>query len=287
MFLGYLNNASFWPLNTINIIEMAQQVIAPVIPNAGPLSEAIAGSQAVTFTATDRKIIEEKGGTIDRARSFKEVFFKKDVTHKVENEESTVRHEQDLRSLEGRRREHHQMLKNSPMTAPREHVEISNGTAEEVIIPPAVIRKPAETPVKVDLEKVEVPAKTEMRKETAALIKELNLDPAELYDKFALEQQDLHNLVYRIKELHLKRLLSTTRGEFEELTEEIKKETLAAGRPEANEWLESQLDALTRGAAEYKLKLIKSLQSMHFDDEKDNKARWLQKIIDRLSKATS
>lgn len=148
------------------------------------------------------------------------------------------------------------------MTAPKEHVEISNGAAEEVIIPPAVIRKPAEAPVKVDLEKVEVAGKAEMRKETAALIKELNLDPAELYDKFALEQQDLHNLVYRIKELHLNRLLSTTRGEFEELTEEIKKETLAAGRPEAHEWLESQLDKLTRDATEYKSKLKKSMRAV-------------------------
>ncbi len=253
---------------------MAQQVIAPVIPNFGPQAEAIAGNQSVTFTATDRKIIEERGGTVDRAKSFKEVFFNRDTTQKVENEESTIRQEQDLNALESRRREHRTMLKHSPLAAPREHVEISNGKPEEnVIIPPVVIRKPAETPKLVNLETVQVGTKKEdqqLRQDTAKIIKELNLNPAEIFDKFALEQNELHGLIYRIKELHLKRLLSNTREEFDELSQVIKQETLAAGRPEAREWLEVQLESLTRSAAEYKQKLTNSLKTLHLVDLRDN-----------------
>jgi hypothetical protein len=268
---------------------MAQQVIAPIIPNFGPQAEAIAGSQSVTFTATDRKVIEERGGTVDRAKSFKDIFFNRDTTQKVENEESTIRQEQDIKALESRRREHRTMLKHSPLAVPREHVEISNGKPEEnVIIPPVIIRKPAETPKLVNLETVQVETKKEDRQlhqDTAKIIKELNFNPAEIFDKFALEQKELHGLIYRIKELHLKRLLSNTREEFEELSQIIKQETLAAGRPEAREWLEEQVDTLTKGAAEYKLKLLKSLESMGLNPHQEQIAKWLQKVIVQLSQS--
>ena len=40
---------------------MAQQVIVPIMPNLGSQAEAMAGAQAVTFTATERQIIKERG----------------------------------------------------------------------------------------------------------------------------------------------------------------------------------------------------------------------------------
>lgn len=250
---------------------MAQQVIAPVIPNIGLQGEAVAGSSAVIFTATDRQIIKERAGEIDKTRSFKELFMKKEeLTPKVENEESTVNPEPDLKELEGRRREHRRMLKHSPMTVPREQVEISI------------------LPKRVNLETVKVETKKEnqqLHQDTAKIIKELNLNPAEIFDKFALEQKELHGLIFRIKELHLKRLLSNTREEFDELSQVIKQETLAAGRPEAREWLEEQVDTLTKGAAEYKLKLLKSLESMGLNPHQERIVKWLQKVIEQLSRS--
>jgi len=127
--------------------------------------------------------------------------------------------------------------------------------------------------------------KLALHKETAAIAKELNLNPSEILDKFALEQKDLHSLIYRIRELHLKRLLCDRREEFESLSDLIKKDTLAAGKPEARKWLEAQLDQLTRGAAEYKLKFLRSLQSMGLNDQQEKSLRWLQTTFDRLSNA--
>ncbi len=230
----------------------------------------MAGAQAVTFTATDRQVIKERAGEIDPTKSFKELFFKRDITHKVENEQSTVNPEQDTSALESRRR-------GVFVTAPREHVEISNGQVEAAIIPPAVVKKQAPPPA------TDEPSTGKLSKETAALAKELNLNPSDIFDKFSLEQSELHSLIYKIKELHLKRLLCGSREEFERFSDEIKKETLTSGRQEAADWLGSQLDGLTRTSAQYKLNLIKSLQSMHFDDERDKNVRWLEKTIAKYS----
>ena len=256
---------------------MAQQVIVPIMPNLGSQAEAMAGAQAVTFTATERQIIKERGGEVDRNGPFKELFSKGGLTNRVENEESTVNPEQATRALESRRREHGKMLRDSPMTAPREHVEISNGEIEAAIIPPAVVIKPAAQPT------VSEPETSKISQETAALAKELNFKPSEIFDKFTLEQSELHNLIYRIKELHLKRLLCGSQKEFEEISLAIEKNTLASARPEAKDWLSEEVNKLKKSAAEYKLKLIKSLQSMRFDDERDKNVRWLEKTIAEYS----
>lgn len=231
---------------------MTQSAIAPLIPNLGGLNEAMAGAQSIIFTAADRQIIKEIAGEINESRSFKEIFFKKDITHKVENEQTTVKPEQEIRAFENQR-DKQQRPDRSPDNIPNEQVEISSNTDSF---------QPEELDENISPEKVETQTRIKINQETAAIIQELNLDPAELHDKFALEQQDLHNLVYRIKEMHFKRLMSTSRKEFEELTEKIRKETLAAGRPEAREWLEAQLDTLTQDAAEYKSKLKKSMESV-------------------------
>lgn len=257
--------------------------MAPIMPNVGSQGEAMAGAQAITFTATERELIKERTGEeIDKARSFKEIFFKRDTTHKVENEETTVKHEQDLRSLESRRREHESMLKHAAVVAHKERVEIG-GAPEAPMIPDGVTVKPAPQPVKENLEKVELQSQGKVTKETAAIMKELNFNPADLYDKFALEQEELYHLLYQVKELHLKRLLATDEAEFSAVSEEIKKETLAAALPAARDWLAGRLDGLTRVAAEYKLKLLKSIKSMHIDDSHKENTRWLEKVIRELS----
>jgi hypothetical protein len=251
----------------------------PIIPvNLGLQAEAVAGNQAATFTATDRKLIEELGGTIEKRGDFKALFLRRDLTSKVENEQTTVRQEQDITALEERKREHERMLKNATITKPRDQAEIHSAA----IPTSGISHGPAEPkPVLTNQEKTGPPP--ELNKETAKLAKELNLDPAELYDKFAVEQNELHNLIYKIKELHLKRLLSGTSEEFAALSAEIKKESLSSVRPEAERWLSSQLDNLTRGAAEYKLKLFKSLDSIGLNPHQEKLAKWLEKLVARLT----
>lgn len=263
--------------------RMAQQLIAPIVPNVSPQGEAIAGSSAVIFTASDRQIIKERAGEIERGKSFKEIFFKREITPKVENEQSTVKPEQDLKALENRRREHRRMLKHSPLTLPQEHVEITEQTPEELLQPTTLEHTNETVLITPSYEKVELGNKQEFSHKTEAILKELNLNPNELYNKLSLEQEELHSLVYRIKELHLKRLLSTSPKEFEKLTEEIKNSTLASAKPEAREWLTQQLDQLTRRAAEYKINLIKSLQSIHLETQREN-LKWLEKITTKLLK---
>ena len=71
--------------------------------------------------------------------------------------------------------------------------------------------------------------------------------------------------------------------EFEELTAAIEKHTLSSAKAEAKNWLKAQLDKLTLDAANYKLNLVKSLQSLDFSDQRKNNVAWLKKITKRLS----
>lgn len=260
---------------------MADQVLAPINPNLGPQAEAMSGAQGVIFTATDRQMIKERSGEVDPTKTFKEVFFKKDLTPKVENEQSTINPEMDLRAMESRRREHRRMLKYSALSNPQEHVELSDGAQEEeVIISPVAVADPAPTaPVTPETaeEKTEASSKVETEQAASAAA------PAQAFDQIAEEQKKLESVVSKIKDLHFKRLLCTDLEEFERLTVEIKNETLAAERPEARSYLEPKIDRLTRITAEYKLKFVKSLKSMHYDERQNKAARWLQKIIDQYS----
>lgn len=233
---------------------MTQQV-APLIPNLGNQAEAMSGAQAMTFTATDRQLIKEIAGEVDKTKSFKEIFFRKDIAHRVENEQSSINPGQDIKVLESRQKAHEKMLENSSLRNPHELIQLSNGKEQNETITGEEDRhsvsgqssQPAGQP-------------KAMRQETASLVKELNLDPSELFDKFKLDEEELHNLIYRIKELHLKRLLCANENEFSGLTEAIKQETLTSGRPEARVWLAAQLEELTLAAREYKKKLSEALK---------------------------
>lgn len=262
---------------------MVEQAIAPIIPNMGGQEAAVAGSSAAIFTATDKKLIEELGGSVDRNRSFVDVLKNKPLTPEVENEETNVKPHQDIKQLEGRQREHRRMLKHSTLSVPREHVEISNQLPDSYEEPKETVLKPEPQASS----KTAAPASDEdkiVKQKTIAIVKDLKLNSAEIFDKFALEQNELHSLVSRIKELHLKRLLTDSQSEFENLTREIKKETLSAAKPEARAWLKAQLDTLSLGAAEYKSNLIKSLQKMELNPKHEKNIKWLKKIISRLSK---
>lgn len=259
---------------------MAQPGISPISPNPGNLESAIAASQAVVFTATDRKVIEERsGGEIRKSGSFLEAMFENQtITHKVENEQTTVHPPRNTTELASRIAENNHLMKRSTILHVKERVDIS-GSDQELKLASDIQSEPPSEKINGSDSKPH----SEIIAKTAAIAKELNLDPAELFDKFALEQSQLYSLVTKIKELHLKRLLSGNQLEFISLSEEIKLETLASAREEARDWLSRQLDGLTRVAAEYKLNLEKSLRLMHYEDKQDDSVHWLQKIIDKLA----
>jgi hypothetical protein len=258
---------------------MADQVIAPIIPNLGAQSEAISGSQGAIFTATDRQVIKERSGEVDPAKTFKELFLKRDLTPKVENEQSTVNPEMDLEAMESRQRAHRRMLKYSAITAPHEHVELSGQVQEEAVAmtppevtigasnrSPGISNQPPITNDKAHVDKREIKVPRE----------------AEDYDRIAAEQKQLNNIMSRIQELNFKRVLCDNEAEFEKLSEEIKQSTLAASQPEARSYLEAKVDAITKTTAEYKLKVLQSLESINYD-EHDKNVKWLNKMTAKYS----
>ncbi len=258
---------------------MADQSIAPINPNISGQKEAVAGNQSIAFTSTDRKLIEERGGEINKARSFKDIFNQKGLAAKVENEETTVEPglDVDIQELAKRKRDHAQMLSNSPVKAVRDKIDTSGGNLPP---PPADMNRGQDEEVKEDLETADI------GKKTAQIVKELNMHPDDIVDKFHLDEKDLYNLVFKIKDLHLKRLLTNDRKEYLELTDIIKKETVAAAKPEAKEWIENRLNLLTLSSSQYKLKLLDSLKTMGWSDEQRESVKWLQQIADKYSKET-
>ena len=60
-------------------------------------------------------------------------------------------------------------------------------------------------------------------------------------------------------------------------------ETLHSANPEAKNYLEAKLNKLTLAAAKYKLGMLKTLQSMDFNQERKDAIRWLEKMVARLT----
>ena len=233
---------------------MAEQGIQGINPNISMQAEGIAGSAAVNFTGTERKIIEEMGGQLDPKTSFKELFKNRPLNTKVENQETAIKRHQDINKLERQVVDHRKMLKESPHLVPRERVEIRRelpDTFEESEKPIAAVSDE-------DAASIKNKKDNKLHANTVAIVRELNLNPSEIMDKFNLEQKALLSLVSRIKDLHLKRLLTESEMEFNSVSAAIKKASLSSAKAEAKDWLSSQLDKLTKEAALYKLKLSKS-----------------------------
>jgi hypothetical protein len=254
---------------------MAEQAVVPIIPNLGAQAEAVSGSQGVIFTATDRQIIKERSGEVDPTRTFKELFLRRDLTPKVENEQSTINPEMDLKAMESRRRTHRRMLKYSAVTAPRDHVDLSPDQEEVIVMAPpdVTIGKSDQPPVTSNQSPVTSSDELPVEKRNVKVTRE-----AEAYDRIAAEQHQLNNLLSQIKELNFKRVLCDNETEFEQLSTEIKQATLAAAQPEARGYLEAKVDAITRTTAEYKLRLLQSLESIRYD-EHDKNVKWLNKMV--------
>jgi hypothetical protein len=229
---------------------MAQPAIAPIIPNLGNQEAAVAGSQAIAFTATDRKLIEERGGTIDKSRSFLSILKEKPLTPQVENEETNIKPELNPQEFAGRVKAHKKMLKHSVLINPQERVKITNKLPDEY--------QASETPV---MEPVTT---------TPAVVK---LEPS------------LSTVKSKIKRYQLERLFTDDEQEFIRLSEAIRQETLTTARPESKSWLEDQLKRVTADTAEYKLKLLNSLDSIEHDTHHKQMISWLTKTIRQLATA--
>lgn len=257
----------------------------------GGQEAAVAGSQGVVFTATDRKIIEERGGGVDRARHFIDVLKDRPLTPEVENEETSARPEQDIHELEGRYREHRSMLKHSALYVPEERVEINSElpddyqeTAPIMIEPesPTLTRSAGPAPTPEPEAEKKVAKKIRVEKPQPADRAEAK--PAELFDKLNQEQEKKHSIRSRVRTLHLQRLFSNDEDEFKELTAAISRELIASTADSGRPYLEAKLQELTLGTALYKLKLLTSLESMEHDEHHQKTLKWLKKTIIRLSK---
>ncbi len=96
-----------------------------------------------------------------------------------------------------------------------------------------------------------------------------------------------------VKDLHLKRVFSTSKQEFEQLSKRIKDYTLRARKlglrisREGVLWVEAQVENMALEAAEYKIKLLGSMQEMGFDKAREKDILWLTAIINHLKKSAS
>ena len=259
---------------------MAEQPINPINPVTSTQREAAAASSSAIFTAADRKIIEERtGGEEMRARGFLDVLKNKPLLPVVENQETTIQEPQkNAKATVSRFDQHRRMLKHSPITLRKDQVILSGKLPDEY--------QEATPPVEneeQEKEKEEGQQSGKEKKEALALANELKLKPSELFDKFNLEQQELFSLISTLREMHLKRLLSESRLEFEQLSSEIKRISLSAAKPAEKEWLENQFNRLTLEAAVYKLGVLRSLQQIEFNNNREKDLRWLEDEVKKLS----
>ena len=246
-----------------------------MIPIIGNTEMAGAANSAVIFTASDKKIIEERGGEVDRNRTFLDVFKEKPLMAKVENEQTGIKPETDTKDIESRQKSYRAIIKNSALIPPpHERVEITGRLPDTYEEENTAVPLPAEEKGTVTTKSAKA-----LTAEAAAVARELNLNPADIFDKFSLEQEELTSLIYRIKDLHLKRLLTEDEKEFADLSRLIKEESLHNVKLEARPWFESQLEQLTTGAVKYKLGILDSLQAMAFDHHRDKMIGWLKKLL--------
>ncbi|OGC08592.1 hypothetical protein A2526_00405 [candidate division WOR-1 bacterium RIFOXYD2_FULL_36_8] len=91
-----------------------------------------------------------------------------------------------------------------------------------------------------------------------------------------------------LKELHLNRILSSTKKDFERLTRKINNHTLRTRElglhisPDGAKWIEAKLEDMASQAAAYKIELLKSMQTLSYEEEREKDIKWLSEIIVKL-----
>lgn len=113
------------------------------------------------------------------------------------------------------------------------------------------------------------------------------------HDEMAFLFQQAKHLAWlktiaELKELHLKRVLSSSQKDFIYFSFIIEKLTLKARRlgshisPSGSEWLRQKLEDLAIETAQYKLDLMRSLQKLEFDSQRENDIQWIEKTLHKL-----
>ncbi|OGC23936.1 hypothetical protein A2291_05470 [candidate division WOR-1 bacterium RIFOXYB2_FULL_42_35] len=240
--------------------------------NINPQAEAIAANSGAIFTAADRKIIKEIAGETNPRKSFKDILMTKPLTQKIDSEKLTTKPVKDIMVAKNQYQEYQQTRPDNQINVPQAKAEKAAPMKPDEFHEQAQQQQPRQA-------KGQGQQPAEVHHETAAMAKELKLEPTELLNIFSLEQKELFSLISKIRELHLKRLLTEQQAEFEQLTAKIKKQTLASAKPESKDWLSGQLDQLTLEAANYKSGILKSLQSIDFNQEREGIISWLTKIV--------
>lgn len=91
--------------------------------------------------------------------------------------------------------------------------------------------------------------------------------------------------IANLKELHLKRVLSSSMSEFQSLSRSIRRYTIKARRlgidisKEGLQWVEARLETLAFEAARYKLELLNSMQELSYDKKREKDIQWLNQTI--------
>ena len=240
-------------------------------PNMGSTAEAMSGNSAMIFTAADRKILEERGVNLEKKISFKEAIMqnKDQLVAIVENEQTPIQPQVNVSEIQKRREWHKDMIEKSPYA---KHKDKGQNTQEEGTEEQADSQSPVTfQPPPNEAKKID--------EKTIALAAELKLDAKALMEVFALDDEELHKLILRIKNLHLQRLLSEDPKKFETLTHNIKDESLTHTKPEAKDWMTEKLKELTQEAAKYKVGFLKSMQAMDFIEERENSIKAFSKFL--------
>ncbi len=91
--------------------------------------------------------------------------------------------------------------------------------------------------------------------------------------------------IAELKELHLKRVFSSSQKDFIYFSFLIEKLTLKARRlgshisASGSVWIRQKLEDLAIETAQYKLDLMRSLQKLEFDSQRENDIQWLEKTL--------
>lgn len=243
--------------------------IRPVIVNMNATEQAIAGSSEAILTAADRDVIKRRSGELDTAKGFtdvvKEMFDKSRTVDRVETGE---KEKVEQENFETRIKLEKRMIRTAP---PYE--------AKEEPPPPISI---ADLHVK---EKKNIIDELEKTLRAGVVHKSVHDEDAKKGEWFAS--------VLLLKKLHLKRILCSSKKEFFALSRQIEKQTLKARKlglsisAEGVNFVEARLENMALETANYKLKLLQSMQEMDRDSAREKDIHWLNLVIAKLSKTTS
>lgn len=246
----------------------------PILTNT---EQAIVGTGQAVLSAADRDVIKRRVGETDPSLNFaahvKNLFTRTRIIDEVETGEKQQVEQEDF---DTRIKLQRNLIKHAPHNRmPEERVEISIETVD-----PATIDKTEKKEEKIPDDHID---KLEHALNTGIVDQLKNQDNPELVEW-------LHSII-SLKQLHLKRVLCNSKKEFESLSQEIVEHTGVARKlglkisRRGVSFVEAKLETMATDAANYKLELLRSMQKMSFDKNREKDINWLSDVISRLKRA--